>query len=145
MYRAEGRIENALKCCKMKRMMKRLIEHGGVLPGEWGEEEINKSSDSRRGDDVATIADICEIALDHEEYKIYAEFTACGSDQVLLYPTACVLWNGILPGGGPVFQQSPGDTRSPLGSLSSTALNYIWNNGSFVDLKRKTGRSEISL
>ena len=73
MYRAEGRIENALKCCKMKRMMKRLIEHGGVLPGEWGEEEINKSSDSRRGDDVATITDICEIALDHEEYKIAKE------------------------------------------------------------------------
>jgi hypothetical protein len=24
-YRSEGRIENALKCCKMKRLMKRLL------------------------------------------------------------------------------------------------------------------------
>jgi hypothetical protein len=25
-YRNEGRIENALKCCKMKRLMKKLLE-----------------------------------------------------------------------------------------------------------------------
>ena len=51
-YKAEGKLENALKCCKMKRLMKRLLE---------GKE------------DVATIADICEIALDHYEYKIAKE------------------------------------------------------------------------
>jgi len=57
-YRQEGRIENALKCCKMKRVMKRLLE-GQIRGG--------------RNDDVATIADICEIALDNGEYKIAKE------------------------------------------------------------------------
>lgn len=51
-YKAEGKIENALKCCKMKRLMKRLLE----------DKEC-----------VATIADICEIALDHLEFKIAKE------------------------------------------------------------------------
>ena len=32
-YRQEGRIENALKCCKMKRLMKRLLE-GQVVGGK---------------------------------------------------------------------------------------------------------------
>jgi hypothetical protein len=27
-YRAEGKIESALKCCKMKRLMRRLLESG---------------------------------------------------------------------------------------------------------------------
>lgn len=57
-YRQNGVVENALKCCKMKRVMKRLLE--GQIKGG-------------RNDDVATIADICEIALDNGEYKIAKE------------------------------------------------------------------------
>jgi hypothetical protein len=56
-FRAEGRIENALQCCKMKRVMKRLLNQ----------------SDEGKTDDVLTIADICEIALDNGEYKIAKE------------------------------------------------------------------------
>ncbi len=56
-YRNEGRIENALKCCKMKRLMKKLLDQG--IGG--------------KNDDVATIADICEIALDNGEFKIAKE------------------------------------------------------------------------
>ncbi len=56
-YRAEGKIESALKCCKMKRLIRRLLESG----------------EGGRADDVATIADICEIALDNGEYKIAKE------------------------------------------------------------------------
>jgi len=57
-YRSEGRIENALKCCKMKRLMKRLLLGQGI---------------GGKTDDVATIADICEIALDNGEFKIAKE------------------------------------------------------------------------
>jgi hypothetical protein len=57
-YRQEGRIENALKCCKMMRMMRRLLE--GQIKGG-------------KSDDVATIADICEISLDNGEFKIAKE------------------------------------------------------------------------
>lgn len=52
-FRTEGRVENALQCCKMKRIMKRLLDQGT--------------------DDVSTIADICEIALDNGEYTIAKE------------------------------------------------------------------------
>ena len=48
-YKAEGKIENALKCCKMKRLMKRLLEDR---------------------EDISTISDICDIALESYEYKI---------------------------------------------------------------------------
>ena len=56
--RLEGRIELALKCCKMKRIMQKLLQ-GQVRGG--------------RSDDAATIAEICEIALDNGEYKIAKE------------------------------------------------------------------------
>jgi hypothetical protein len=42
-FKTEGNIEVALKCCRMKRLMKRLLEDK---------------------EDVSTAADICEIALD---------------------------------------------------------------------------------
>jgi len=42
-YKSEGKIENALKCCRMRRLMKRLL-------------------DDR--EDVSTIADVCEISLE---------------------------------------------------------------------------------
>jgi hypothetical protein len=42
-YKNEGKIENALKCCSMRRLMKRLLEDR---------------------EDVSTIADVCEIALE---------------------------------------------------------------------------------
>ena len=56
-FRTEGRIESALQCCKMKRVMKRLLEQG----------------EGGKADDVSTIADICEIALDNGEFKIAKE------------------------------------------------------------------------
>ena len=65
-YRTEGRIENALKCCKMKRLMKRLLEQG--IGG--------------KTDDVGTIADICEIALDNGEFKIAKEQSVEGLKHV---------------------------------------------------------------
>lgn len=42
-FKNEGNIETALKCCRMKRLMKRLLEDR---------------------EDVSTTADVCEIALD---------------------------------------------------------------------------------
>lgn len=48
-YKSEGKIENALKCCKMKRLMKRLLEDREA---------------------ISTISDICDIALEQYEYKI---------------------------------------------------------------------------
>ena len=55
-FRSEGRIESALQCCKMKRVMKRLLE---------------QRDDNRIIiDDVQTVAEICEIALDNGEFKI---------------------------------------------------------------------------
>lgn len=42
-YKNEGKIENALKCCRMKRLMKKLLEDK---------------------EDVSTIADVCEISLE---------------------------------------------------------------------------------
>ena len=51
-FKADGQIENALKCCKMRRLMRRSLEDR---------------------EDVSTIADICEISLDHNEFKIAKE------------------------------------------------------------------------
>lgn len=51
-YKTEGKIENALKCCKMKRLMTKLIEDK---------------------EDIGTIADVCEIALEQEKQEIARE------------------------------------------------------------------------
>jgi len=48
-FKQEGHIENALKCCQMRRLMKRALEDK---------------------EDISTLADICEIALDHQQFKI---------------------------------------------------------------------------
>ena len=74
-YQAEGKIENALKCCKMKRLMKRLLEDR---------------------EDVATIADICEIALDHYEYKIAKEQAIEGLKHVHLLHAEAIKFDCIL-------------------------------------------------
>lgn len=51
-YQAEGKIENALKCCRMRRLMKSLLEER---------------------EDVQTIADLCEISLEQSEFKTAKE------------------------------------------------------------------------
>jgi hypothetical protein len=51
-YKSEGKIENALKCCRMRKLMKRLLEDK---------------------EDVTTIADVCEISLECNEFKIAKE------------------------------------------------------------------------
>lgn len=48
-YKDDGQIENALKCCKMRRIMKRCLEDR---------------------EDISTLAEICEISLDNYEFKI---------------------------------------------------------------------------
>ena len=51
-FKQEGHVENALKCCQMRRLMKRALEDK---------------------EDISTLADICEIALDHQQFKIAQE------------------------------------------------------------------------
>ena len=58
-YRAQGQFENALKCCKMRRVMKRLMNGNGG------------AGVSR--EEASTVAEIAEIALDNGEYKVAKE------------------------------------------------------------------------
>ncbi len=44
-FKQDGQIENSLKCCQMRRLMKRALEDK---------------------EEISTLADICEISLDHQ-------------------------------------------------------------------------------
>jgi hypothetical protein len=57
-YRAQGQFENALKCCKMRRVIKRLL-NGNEVGVSWEE--------------ASTVVEIAKIALDNGEYKVAKE------------------------------------------------------------------------
>ena len=57
-YRAQGQFENALKCCKMRRVMKRLLNGNGVGVSR---------------EEASTVAEIAKIALDNGEYEVAKE------------------------------------------------------------------------
>lgn len=51
-FKQDGLIENSLKCCQMRRLMKRALEDK---------------------EEISTLADICEISLDHMQFRIAVE------------------------------------------------------------------------